>query len=375
MNTFQFSDNLVRLRRQKQITQEQLADFIGVTKASVSKWETGQSMPDILLLPGLAAFFDISIDDLLGYRPQVSREQIQRLYQELAGEFARCPFEETMEKSRSLVKQYYSCYPLLLQLCGLWLNHFMLADSRAGQERILEDICSLCSRIISDCREIPICSDAVFLKASAQLALGRFEEVIEELEGPLDPCRLSAQSDTLLIQAYQLAGKTRDADRFTQISMFLHLLSFIAGAICYMQLHKEDFSLFRKTFLRGKSIIEAFELDRIHPNMAALFWYEAARISCLHEKKQEALQLLRQYASCIDCLLKAENPVFSGDSYFDSVESWYEGTPLGNQAPRDKKIIFESAMQAFDSSDLSALREDPAYQAIRRELAEKGERL
>lgn len=44
------SDNIIRLRRKKGITQEELARFIGVTKASVSKWETGISMPDILLL-------------------------------------------------------------------------------------------------------------------------------------------------------------------------------------------------------------------------------------------------------------------------------------------------------------------------------------
>lgn len=43
MNTLNFSGNITRLRHEKNITQEQLADFIGITKASVSKWETGVS--------------------------------------------------------------------------------------------------------------------------------------------------------------------------------------------------------------------------------------------------------------------------------------------------------------------------------------------
>lgn len=43
MNNLHFSDNIISLRRKKKITQEQLADFVGVTKASVSKWETGVS--------------------------------------------------------------------------------------------------------------------------------------------------------------------------------------------------------------------------------------------------------------------------------------------------------------------------------------------
>lgn len=41
MYSINFSDNIARLRRERKITQEQLADFVGITKASVSKWETG----------------------------------------------------------------------------------------------------------------------------------------------------------------------------------------------------------------------------------------------------------------------------------------------------------------------------------------------
>ena len=60
MSQFNLNKNLMQLRYKKGITQEKLADFLGVSKASVSKWETKQSMPDILLLPQLAAFFDVT---------------------------------------------------------------------------------------------------------------------------------------------------------------------------------------------------------------------------------------------------------------------------------------------------------------------------
>ena len=69
MERLNLSDNIIRLRRERKITQEELADFLGVTKASVSKWENAQSVPDILLLLQLAAFFDITIDELIGYDP------------------------------------------------------------------------------------------------------------------------------------------------------------------------------------------------------------------------------------------------------------------------------------------------------------------
>ena len=54
------------LRKQRGITQEQLADSIGISFQAVSKWENNQSCPDISVLPDLADVFGISVDELLG---------------------------------------------------------------------------------------------------------------------------------------------------------------------------------------------------------------------------------------------------------------------------------------------------------------------
>ena len=129
MDELNLSENIVRLRHKKKLTQEGLADFLGVTKASVSKWENAQSMPDILLLPRLAAFFDVTIDELVGYKAQLSTEQIRRRYAQLSKGFATLPFEEAWEEARSMARRYYSCYPFLLQLSVLCWNHFMLAET------------------------------------------------------------------------------------------------------------------------------------------------------------------------------------------------------------------------------------------------------
>ena len=58
---------LIENRRKRGITQEDLAEYMGVSKASVSKWETATTYPDITLLPRLATFFNITIDELIGY--------------------------------------------------------------------------------------------------------------------------------------------------------------------------------------------------------------------------------------------------------------------------------------------------------------------
>ena len=67
------ADNLLRLRKARGLTQEQLAGQLGVSPQSVSKWENCQSYPDIELLPHLAEVFSVSIDALLGYRREKLR--------------------------------------------------------------------------------------------------------------------------------------------------------------------------------------------------------------------------------------------------------------------------------------------------------------
>ena len=58
--------NILELRKQKQITQEDLAAELGVTAAAVSKWENNYTLPDILMLCALADYFGITADELLG---------------------------------------------------------------------------------------------------------------------------------------------------------------------------------------------------------------------------------------------------------------------------------------------------------------------
>lgn len=62
-----FAGNIARYRKEQGFTQEELAKHLGITFQAVSKWETGQTMPEISLLPTLAKTLDISIDKLLGY--------------------------------------------------------------------------------------------------------------------------------------------------------------------------------------------------------------------------------------------------------------------------------------------------------------------
>ena len=65
-----FKDNLVQMRKLLQMTQEDIAEKLGVTRQSVAKWEAGDSIPDLDKCKQLADIFGVSLDDLANYEPE-----------------------------------------------------------------------------------------------------------------------------------------------------------------------------------------------------------------------------------------------------------------------------------------------------------------
>ena len=80
--TIYFSENLKKLRLSKNLTQDKLADFLNVSFQTISKWERGETYPDITMLPSIAMFFKVSIDGLLGINNARDEEEIKRLLEE-----------------------------------------------------------------------------------------------------------------------------------------------------------------------------------------------------------------------------------------------------------------------------------------------------
>ncbi len=61
--------NVAKLRKRDGLTQQQLADALCVSFQTISKWETGISLPDIAMLPSIANQFQVSVDEILGLKP------------------------------------------------------------------------------------------------------------------------------------------------------------------------------------------------------------------------------------------------------------------------------------------------------------------
>lgn len=94
MTEIHIHQQIALLRKQNGMTQEQLANALGVSNQAVSKWESAQCFPDIQLLPELARLFHTSIDELMGYQPETHMEN---LVSELRTQIETLPEGEDLE--------------------------------------------------------------------------------------------------------------------------------------------------------------------------------------------------------------------------------------------------------------------------------------
>ena len=250
-------------------------------------------MPDILLLPQLASFFDVTVDALLGYEPQLTKEQIKSCYHKLAADFANNPFEEVMAESERLVKKYYSCYSFLGQICVLWLNHFMMAETPERRQEILDGIAGLCGHIMENCKDISICNNAVSMKAMVDIQSGRTKEVIESLADAQDANRYEGK-EQILVQAYLMTGNLDAAEKAAQVNLYQNVLGAFGSGTQLLIIHMRDEAVCEEILGRMDALVDAFDMENLHPNAVAGYQYQAAVCLCMQQKEEEAYRRLHE---------------------------------------------------------------------------------
>lgn len=345
-------------RKEKGVTQDELAEYMGVSKASVSKWETAQSYPDITLLPQLAAYFNISIDELIGYLPQMTKEDINKTYHRLAAEFSRRPFDEVLYECHEVIKKYYSCFPLLLQMAVLLLNHYMLEKEKEKQEAILQEIIDLCIRIKSESDDVWITKQANSIEAAGYLILNKPLDALKLLD---EKIKISMDDGFLLSSAYQMTGKVEKAKTVLQVSLYQNLRGFFGFAVPYLNMIAGQPEKFEQALDRFMRLSEIFELEKLDPNCMCQLYYTAAQVYVGQNKMEDALEMLENYSRVCTTLLLPYK--LKGDAFFDHIDDWIKDFDL--EPPRDQKTIKESALQGItDNPVFSPLHDEPKFKSI-----------
>lgn len=347
-------------RKEKGITQEQLAEYIGVTKASVSKWETGQSYPDVALLPQLAAYFNISIDALLDYHPQMTKEDIAALYRRFSKEFTQKPFDEVLRSWREVNKKYFACFPLLLQMGILIVNHVNLAADQAQTLKLLKEAEALFIRVKEESEEPSLIRQALFMQAYCNLYSGNAQNVIELLEDTVD---ITMPPESLLATAYGMLNDSEKAKEVLQVGIYQNIAVLFNFFPAYLMLCAKEADRFEEALSRISDIAETFDMEHLHPALCVNVYLTAAGGYLLLEKEEQALNMLEEYTRIVTGDIYPLN--LKGDTFFDRIEPWIKRTDLEGALPRDEKIIRKSMVDAVaENPAFSALSENPRFRMI-----------
>ena len=362
MKEIGIANTIVKRRREMGMTQDELATNLGVTKASVSKWETGLSYPDIIMLPKLASFFNISIDELLNYTPQLSHQDITKMYRKLADAFAEKPFQEVYEESEALIKKYYSCFPFLLQMCILYINHYPMAGGQDDSLNIVHEICSLCNRIKTECDDATLIKDTIRIEALAHLILSQsyastnpelmkqelgiiFDLLGKDIKPPLG-------ESEVLINAYQLQGNIEKAQQMCQVYMYNNLMSMLNTFPRFLSLYADQPDRVEEISNRCIKLLEVFQIDNLNPNTAAGCYYQIASMYMMMNNKQATLKMLGKFTQ--SCTYLFENMTLHGDDFFDLLDSWFQNLDLGIQPPRSKQLVYASVLDSLGPKSIFA---------------------
>lgn len=149
---------LKKLRNENHITQETLANALGVTPQAISRWESEAGYPDIELLPLLADFFGRSIDELIGYKLSEREQELESIKNEMS----RLSADGTVEERVAFARNAYSRYPSDNDVKGNLAVCLYHQWNETGNKALLDEAETLCYSVLESTNDPDMRYDAMF---------------------------------------------------------------------------------------------------------------------------------------------------------------------------------------------------------------------
>lgn len=116
----QLGEVIKKYRKNKNMTQEEMARRLGVTAPAVNKWENGNSFPDITLLAPIARLLDVSLDTLLSFREELTTEEIAQIVCEADRKLKEETYDEAFRWAKKKLEEYPNCEQLIWQIAVIF---------------------------------------------------------------------------------------------------------------------------------------------------------------------------------------------------------------------------------------------------------------
>lgn len=135
-------------RKEHDLTQEQVAQYLGVSTPAVHKWEKGTTYPDITLLPALARLLKIDLNTLLSFKDDLTDQEISHFTSHVVNVIQEKGFDSGFQLAMAKIQEYPAC-DLLIGLTALTLEGSLFMFPRLDKQPYLLEIEQLYKRVAS----------------------------------------------------------------------------------------------------------------------------------------------------------------------------------------------------------------------------------
>ena len=191
-------ETIKKLRKEREITQEEFSEVLGVSCQSVSRWENNSCYPDIELIPTIAAFFGISTDKLMGVDEAAEKKAVDQYLKDFQEAISVGNIDECIRIARAGVAEFPNNYALLNKLMyALFVagdDSGNISDWKENMKKYDAEIVALGERIMKYCPDTQIKFEATERLAFHHCEMGRktIGRSIYETLPPMHNCRESA---------------------------------------------------------------------------------------------------------------------------------------------------------------------------------------
>ena len=258
-----------RLRREQNITQEQLAEYLGITSRAISQWECDRTAPDISQIPALCHIFDVSSDVLLGIDIEKSNEEIQNYLNKAHEKEWAGDFEGETEILREANRKFPRDYKIMERLA----NSLVCVYSRRDIQNY-DEVFDLCNRVLAECTDsITRC------KAMRTLGIAYGYAGKEEEELKLAEQMPRSQFSHEAYMVYRWSGNEGLAERQKYMSFLIYQL---ISMIACLGRHRDDDGKMVCSWEERRAL-RKFEIDLIEtffPDGDYHFFAQYAEMTC-----------------------------------------------------------------------------------------------
>ena len=169
--------NIKKLRKNADMTQEELAEMLLISSQAVSRWETDSAMPDIALLPSICNIFNVSADELLGIDIEKQREEIEEIRKKARTYSSRGYKKEAREILETGLRKFPKSDPIMQDLMYIAYKQSSNNIYTDEQKKLFrQEAIQLGEKILASCTQDKIRNSAIQVLCFAYSDMGENEK-------------------------------------------------------------------------------------------------------------------------------------------------------------------------------------------------------